>query len=65
MARRPSNYDSARKELVRRAVEKSLVCERCGYRNKPGAIEIDVDEHDTAWCRKCDYNFAVYVSLDG
>lgn len=59
MARRMSPYEHAKREHARRQVEKTLVCPQCEYRNRPGAIRIDIDECDDARCQECDFVWQV------
>ena len=61
MAYRPDNHTNAVKQQARRIAEKALRCEQCGTQNKPGAILIDIDDHDCAWCLHCQHNWAVRI----
>jgi hypothetical protein len=64
MGKRTGFYEAARREAIRRTVEKTLVCPACGRRNQPGNVAIDVDEHDDATC-PCGEIFQVRVDYDG
>jgi hypothetical protein len=57
----PSPYDRALKEQRRRKVEKDLSCPACGRGNRPGNIQIDIEENDDAHC-PCGNIFNVFVS---
>ena len=45
-----SNHDKAVKELARRKAERTLACPSCRKENAPGRMNIDIDDHDRAWC---------------
>ena len=62
MAYRPGYYAIALKQEQRRKAEKTLVCPSCGRQNKPGASDIDIDEHDDA---RCPCGYVWQVRIDG
>lgn len=60
MSQRRGFYETALRERTRQKAAKTLACESCGARNKPGLQLIDLDDYDTAWC-KCGACWAVAV----
>ena len=60
MGHRPSYYELALKTLARAKAQQTLQCPACGKQNKPGARDIDLDDHETAWC-PCGHCWAVRV----
>lgn len=65
MGQRSSVHDRAVQQQRRRQAEQALVCPTCGYRNRPGAIEIDIDECDDARCGRCDAVWQVRIDHAG
>ena len=61
MGKHETAYDKAVKQQARRKAALGLVCPECHYQNRPGAVEIDVDEHDDAHCERCGYIWQVRI----